>query len=163
MSPSASVTGKDYCSKPIAGGAVLSPGANPEDIQTLRPDLDFATFPKVDRNDVEFSPIGTCTGPMGVNGWNLCELCQGDCDDDTECINGLRCLERSNDAVVPGCYGLAASDKDYCVTNTDYQSAMASLLPEEEPIFVNPAECDATFSKCGNCQGDCDLDEHVSP
>ena len=157
------MTGKDYCSKPIAGGAVLPPGANTEDIQTLRPDLDFATFPKVDRNDVEFSPIGTCTGPMGVNGWNLCELCQGDCDDDTECINGLRCLERSNDAVVPGCYGLAASDKDYCVTNTDYQSAMASLLPEEEPIFVNPAECDATFSKCGNCQGDCDLDEHVSP
>ena len=56
------MTGKDYCSKPIAGGAVLPPGANPEDIQTLRPDLDFATVPKVDRHDVEFLHIGSAVG-----------------------------------------------------------------------------------------------------
>lgn len=43
------------------------------------------------------------------------QVCQGDCDDDDECAEGLVCFEREteNDAV-PGCFGLPANG-DYCI------------------------------------------------
>ena len=42
-------------------------------------------------------------------------LCQGDCDDDSDCDWGLYCVQRSNrDDPVPGCDISASSDRDFC-------------------------------------------------
>jgi hypothetical protein len=40
--------------------------------------------------------------------------CQGDCDFDSDCANGLTCFERSAYEVVPGCSGGGKFNMDYC-------------------------------------------------
>jgi hypothetical protein len=47
-------------------------------------------------------------------GYPLAE-CQGDCDSDDECAGDLICCHRDGTEVVPGCVGVAAEKKDYCV------------------------------------------------
>ena len=41
--------------------------------------------------------------------------CQGDCDNDDECGEGLICMQRSGDEPVPGCVGSPGTGTDYCV------------------------------------------------
>jgi len=41
--------------------------------------------------------------------------CEGDCDKDTDCATGLYCFKRRKFAPVPGCEGLGARGKDYCI------------------------------------------------
>ena len=47
-----------------------------------------------------------------------CKACQGDCDSDSDCADGLRCFFRdSSSTLVPGCYAGGAGDigtHDYC-------------------------------------------------
>jgi hypothetical protein len=42
-------------------------------------------------------------------------LCQGDCDNDDECQEGLVCMQRSGNEAVPGCDGAGETGTDYCV------------------------------------------------
>jgi hypothetical protein len=44
----------------------------------------------------------------------LCGLCEGDCDGDGDCDEGLYCFQRDGDESVPGCRGDGVSKKDYC-------------------------------------------------
>jgi hypothetical protein len=59
----------------------------------------------------------------GDNGMPLTKFplqkCQGDCDSDYECANGLKCLQRLNTEPIPGCAGLGISGKDYCYDPAD--------------------------------------------
>jgi hypothetical protein len=41
-------------------------------------------------------------------------MCEGDCDSDNECRNGLVCIERDGFEAIPGCEGLGTSGNDYC-------------------------------------------------
>lgn len=41
-------------------------------------------------------------------------MCEGDCDNDDECLGELTCFQRGGLQKVPGCEGLGASGKDYC-------------------------------------------------
>ena len=41
-------------------------------------------------------------------------MCQGDCDDDTECAGDLVCYERVGVERVPGCLGQGVANRDYC-------------------------------------------------
>ena len=41
-------------------------------------------------------------------------LCEGDCDNDSECQLGYKCFQRSSFEPVPGCLGEDSSIKDYC-------------------------------------------------
>mmetsp|Transcript_8707 Transcript_8707/g.19700 ORF Transcript_8707/g.19700 Transcript_8707/m.19700 type:complete len:95 (-) Transcript_8707:13-297(-) len=41
-------------------------------------------------------------------------MCQGDCDSDAECGDGLVCYLRSANEPVPYCHGVALADRDYC-------------------------------------------------
>jgi hypothetical protein len=49
-------------------------------------------------------------------------LCQGDCDNDDECLPHLYCFLRDGNKAVPGCRGglLDGSKTDYCVYNETY-------------------------------------------
>lgn len=54
-----------------------------------------------------------------TDGWNdcnsnTCGQCQGDCDTDAHCGEGLKCLQRNGGESIPGCSGSAKSGWDYC-------------------------------------------------
>ena len=59
-------------------------------------------------------------GDDGCSPSSKCSKCHGDCDDDDDCLDGLKCFERTAaSALVPGCEstGMIASngnDHDYC-------------------------------------------------
>ncbi len=48
----------------------------------------------------------------------LCGMCEGDCDDDTDCESGLVCVSRTGYSAVPGCTGEGGDrdliNKDIC-------------------------------------------------
>lgn len=49
------------------------------------------------------------------------ERCQGDCDNDGECANGLFCFQRSGDGPIPSCIDdLLNTNWDYCLKPFDY-------------------------------------------
>ena len=41
--------------------------------------------------------------------------CEGDCDNVEDRVEGLKCYKRSGSTPVPGCVGLGAQGKDYCI------------------------------------------------
>ena len=49
------------------------------------------------------------------------ELCQGNCDNDSDCAEGLQCFQGKGNTDVPGCTGDMAkiSGWDYCIVNQD--------------------------------------------
>eukprot|EP00980_Cylindrotheca_fusiformis_P002012 scaffold444_cov109-Cylindrotheca_fusiformis.AAC.9 len=67
-------------------------------------------------------------------------LCQGDCDTNADCADGLTCYQRNARELVPGCTGGAEDDSktDYCVPNRKPKLTMSTDFP------------------LGLCQGDCD-------
>ena len=80
-------------------------------------------------------------------------LCQGDCDSDSDCGDGLVCWQRSGFATVPGCEGSGSSGWDYC-----YAPACCGDGPNVEdagnngnPYTGYPAD----VFPLGLCRGDC--------
>jgi hypothetical protein len=63
-------------------------------------------------------PLDNSPGISGLSP-GLLELCQGDCDDDSDCAEGLECFYRSDGRDVPGCTGNMAEKIgwDYCIVN----------------------------------------------
>ena len=53
------------------------------------------------------------------------QMCEGDCDDDSECEGNLICWQRDSTEVVPGCGTGGVSDTDYCTTGIDTQELCA--------------------------------------
>ena len=51
----------------------------------------------------------------GGCGAGKCDLCEGDCDYDSDCKAGLRCFQRDGLAPVPGCSGDGLGGWDYCI------------------------------------------------
>jgi len=56
--------------------------------------------------------VGDNGEPAGVFPLKLCE---GDCDKNSECDEGLQCFRRGGFDAVPGCDGRGESGKDYCI------------------------------------------------
>eukprot|EP00980_Cylindrotheca_fusiformis_P004904 scaffold1041_cov121-Cylindrotheca_fusiformis.AAC.9 len=69
-------------------------------------------------------------------------LCQGDCDRDVDCQDGLRCFQRTEGMDVPGCSGgqQDLSATDYCIAITEMDPPLEES--SEFPLAL--------------CQGDCD-------
>jgi len=54
--------------------------------------------------------------PVADNQVVVLELCQGDCNNDDECAEGLECFQRSAEGgTPPGCTGNANTNWDYCI------------------------------------------------
>jgi len=53
---------------------------------------------------------------VGNKNWSPGTLghCEGDCDNDSHCKNGLKCFQRDSFESVPGCDGQGTHDYDYC-------------------------------------------------
>jgi len=77
--------------------------------------------------------------------------CQGDCDHDYDCADGLFCFQRDQNDPIPGCNGNSPSRSDFCVSNF-YISVTRRL----RDFGSTPA---AKYYPLGRCQGDCDNDD----
>ena len=97
------------------------------------------------------------------------QLCEGDCDDDSDCAPGLVCFQRDPGMAVPGCLNgeRDTSFTDYCVTDTEIGPTAAP----QAPAFPTKAPTGGSGKLVGYggtppasvfplqlCEGDCDLD-----
>eukprot|EP00980_Cylindrotheca_fusiformis_P024826 scaffold12540_cov105-Cylindrotheca_fusiformis.AAC.5 len=75
-------------------------------------------------------------------------ICQGDCDSDSDCDEGLACFQRNANEAIPGCRGGLDDDSahDYCVPQV-----WLPLLPVEE----------AHSFPLGQCQGESNCQQRV--
>jgi hypothetical protein len=70
-------------------------------------------------------------------------LCSGDCDSDSECVEGLKCFKRfDGDPPPPGCFGSPLLGNDYCYDPSVVGweglgkfTGVVSSLPEPEHVF----------------------------
>eukprot|EP00538_Stauroneis_constricta_P002611 CAMPEP_0119549168 /NCGR_PEP_ID=MMETSP1352-20130426/2937_1 /TAXON_ID=265584 /ORGANISM="Stauroneis constricta, Strain CCMP1120" /LENGTH=266 /DNA_ID=CAMNT_0007594657 /DNA_START=242 /DNA_END=1042 /DNA_ORIENTATION=+ len=79
------------------------------------------------------------------------QLCEGDCDVDEDCGDGLKCKQRNKGDLVPGCYGELGSRTDFCVVDESY----VPPLPDIRDFGSTPHH---TRFPLGRCEGDCDHD-----
>eukprot|EP00980_Cylindrotheca_fusiformis_P022694 scaffold9591_cov144-Cylindrotheca_fusiformis.AAC.1 len=81
--------------------------------------------------------------PLVVSEQFPLSLCQGDCDSDVDCRNGLQCFQRNGGTDVPGCSGgrWDNSATDYCIAKT----------------YLDPALQISSNRPLGRCEGDCDF------
>ena len=61
------------------------------------------------------------------------QMCQGDCDDDSDCAAGLTCMERNGIQEVPGCVGTGESGSDYCYNAGNPVTPSPTSSPTESP------------------------------
>lgn len=100
------------------------------------------------RNLVALNKIGNNGLPAEVFPLGLCE---GDCDNDSECAPGLGCFQRGANEPVRGCDGNDSRSTDYCFDPTGYLHRWGNngLPVENFPLQA--------------CQGDCDRDSECAP
>ena len=79
-------------------------------------------------------------------------LCQGDCDNDSDCTDGLRCFQRSGTEDVVGCAGADfKSGYDFC-----------AYRPTENTLFLVDNNLSETDPRLELCEGDCDSDDECA-
>ena len=94
---------------------------------------------------------------------NTLGLCEGDCDQDEQCIGSLVCFQRKGLTVVPGCDGEGRSGSDYCrepdpPDPTASPTLSTSPTATKAPVGLFDLEIVTSNDPLGNCQGDCDSD-----
>merc|ERR1712144_102252 len=124
----------DYC---IPEGVIINTGSNPEGmLQLCEGDCDrdsdcgegLKCFQREDNEDIPGCigdplskwdyciPEGVIIINTGVNPEGMLQLCEGDCDRDSDCGEGLKCFQREDNEDIPGCIGDPVSKWDYCIT-----------------------------------------------
>merc|ERR1712147_401574 len=83
------------------------------------------------------------------------KLCQGDCDQDSQCDKGLKCFQRSGTTAVPGCTGKGVTNHDYCIKPVVKPTKPSK--PAIKDFGINAHNRAGTLKLC---QGDCDNDSH---
>ena len=80
-------------------------------------------------------------------------ICEGDCDTNEDCAEGLECFQRSGLEEVPGCNGFGEKGKDYC-----YLPSKSEMVMEEETEIssVNITSGDNVPSTLIRCDTDSD-------
>ena len=140
-----------------------------------REDVDYCVGNGNNNDEVEKAEIENVAGDLDDD--ELLSKCEGDCDDDDECADGLMCYQRDADEAVPGCGGSPKSGWDYCIRQSDLEKLeeeeewMEELNETDEPtkrptmpampqvgtVFTYPdgEEPDDML----RCRGDCDKGE----
>merc|ERR1712000_376321 len=97
-------------------------------------------------------PAGSTTlVDFGVSAHTMGRLnmCQGDCDANSNCASGLRCFQRNGKQPVPGCNAGGVNGWDYC-----YNPGSTTML--------NLGVSAHGLGKLNVCQGDCDADSNCA-
>lgn len=85
------------------------------------------------------------------------QACVGECDNDGQCGEGLKCFERDGFTPVPGCIGHGKKDWNYCYDPLDGRPTALVLVSKElSPNTMSPWPA---AMKLEACQGDCDRDD----
>jgi len=102
-------------------------------------------------------------GDNGEGQWPL-GICEGDCDSDEDCEDGLTCFQRGPGDPIPGCTDAPSHGADFCIDTTS-----SSTTSEKVRNSRNSNGDDVRASIVGNdddswfplglCQGDCDSDD----
>jgi hypothetical protein len=70
------------------------------------------------------------------------QICQGDCDNDDDCAEGLVCKQRDISDPVPGCTPTAsetlATNIDFCILAPETESPTESMAPTRAPTTAAP-------------------------
>jgi len=81
------------------------------------------------------------------------QVCQGDCDRDSDCASGLICFKRHPDEIsIPGCSGITTTRTDFCVDPTFFPpftlapSNTETVKPASSKPTSTPTEALRTFS-----------------
>ena len=96
--------------------------------------------------------VGECSNGDGDDDY-LCGECEGGCDNDSDCEDGLWCMQRSGFEIVPGCSG-AGGLRDVFGKNMCYKPAKKN----EVRLVGNPCTDFFESGYCEECSGDCDND-----
>lgn len=117
--------GEMYCfqrsgTEAIPGGCTGSPLSS-EDYCLSRPKPNYLIY-KYD----DTVPQSSSNYPLG--------LCQGDCDKDADCKEGLLCFQRDGLTQVPGCDGAGESGIDYCYDPNLNPIATPTNSPVANPV-----------------------------
>ena len=75
------------------------------------------------------------------NKGDIMGVCEGDCDNNSECAGDLYCFQRSANEVVPGCVGAGVRGKDYCYKLNPGNPT--TVAPSASP-FNNPTQTPTT-------------------
>lgn len=86
--------------------------------------------------------------PAGSNCVSRLNLCQGDCDSDSDCSDGHKCFRRGGTEAVPGCAGDGKEDWDYCFDATP--DSKGGWSAEEKPLWKCEGDCDTNADCKGN-------------
>ncbi|KAL7497308.1 hypothetical protein ACHAWT_005755 [Skeletonema menzelii] len=92
-------------------------------------------------------PVLQWKGVNGCTPTSPCDVCQGDCDENEDCMGGLECFKRSDGEYtqVPGCAVGGSGDiagADYCYDPASLKPPSAS--PTKEPTGSFPTNTPAT-------------------
>ena len=117
---------------------------------------DYCTMPELIPETGTIQDVGPCEDVEG----GQCTLCQGDCDDDDMCADGLVCQQRDADEVVVGCDGEAEDGTDYCVVGpeeVDPGTVEPEFDPTDEPapVFPDVPEIELVDGQCESVEGGC--------
>lgn len=91
-------------------------------------------------------------GEDACNANNRCESCQGDCNSDADCANGLKCFQRSVSETVPGCAVGGAGDiigYDYCFEAIPVTVTIGSSDDTEKCVDSDPVLCNTDAGNKG--------------
>lgn len=70
---------------------------------------------------------------FGQHGSQDMPICSGDCDEDTDCAQGLQCFQRDGWEFVPGCSGRGMRGWDYCYDKSTEPTSEPTSEPTPEP------------------------------
>ena len=100
---------------------------------TARSEVDYCILDGDDDDGQNNNDITDVGGDQEEDG-DLLARCEGDCDSDAECAEGLVCYQREDDEPVPRCNGSARTGWDYCVRESDLDllEEMMDDVDEEE-------------------------------
>ena len=79
------------------------------------PEWDYCYDPRCEGEDGEGPPLDSSFGRYGSQ--NM-PICSGDCDQDSDCADGLQCFQRDGLQAVPGCSGRGVLNFDYCYNSS---------------------------------------------
>jgi hypothetical protein len=94
--------------------------------------------------DFCFDPLDIPEGELVIVGNNSVpaalfplQKCQGDCDNDSDCVDGLVCFQRGTQPTVPGCIGTAdIPEIDYCADPAELATPTPEVTdaPTPQPV-----------------------------
>mmetsp|Transcript_6231 Transcript_6231/g.17446 ORF Transcript_6231/g.17446 Transcript_6231/m.17446 type:complete len:490 (+) Transcript_6231:215-1684(+) len=152
ISPVRAPTTKEPSQAPATASPTMQPSSRPTPSPTASPTItlsptDHPTTAIFANRSNDFAELIYFTPEIVGSGWRSWNMgpfgrCAGDCDDNSDCMPGLICFQRTGfeNATVPGCAGTAEEDVDYCY-DPSYQppSAAPSPISRENLALGRPA------------------------